>query len=192
MTYLEEIKKSMDLLDKHKFYFIGQNMKFGGTSMFHTYKHISEERRIELPVTEEMQAGMATGMALEGLNVCSVYPRMDFLILALNQIINHLDKADEMSDGQFKPRVIIRTCVGSVKPMMPGPQHCQDYTEALKNMAKNINIVALHNAEDVYPAYKAAVKAKKSTILIEYSDLYNRDFAFSDIKQSKDIEKAVK
>jgi len=187
MSYLDEIKKAMNLLDKEGYYFIGQNMKYGGTSMFHTYKHIPEERRIELPVCEEMQSGIATGMSLEGLKVCSIYPRMDFLILALNQIINHLDKAEQMSDGQFRPKVIIRTCVGSTQPMMPGPQHCQNYTKALKEMVTNIEVRELLEIEDIYKTYEEAVNSDKSFIIIEHSDLYNRDFAFKDIKESKDV-----
>lgn len=175
MTYLNELKKAMFLLDKKGYYFIGQNMLFGGASMFHTITHVSEDRRIELPVMEECQAGISLGMALEGLKVCSVYPRFDFFILALNQIINHLDKTEEMSDGQFKPKVIFRVCVGSIKPLMPGPQHSKNYTEAIKKMVTNIDVIELLKAEEIYSAYEHAVKSDRSTILIEHSDLYNSD-----------------
>ena len=186
VTYLDEIKKSMNLLADNDYYIIGQNTIFGGASMTHTITHIPKERKIELPVAEEMQAGIGTGMSLEGLNVCSIYPRFDFFILALNQIINHLDKAEKMSSGQFKPRQIFRVCVGSVKPMMPGPQHCQNYTEALRKMVTNIEVRELLKAEDVYKAYEEAVNSDKSYIIVEHSDLYNKDFAFSDIKRSKE------
>ena len=163
------------MLGKEGYIFLGQNMKFGGTSMFHMIKHLPEEQRIELPVMEEMQMGISTGMALEGFKICNVYPRMDFLILAINQLINHLDKMEEMSDGQFKPKVIIRTCVGSTKPLMPGPQHSQNYTEALKKMVTNIDVVELLDAADILPAYTMAMNSTRSTILIEHSDLYNQD-----------------
>ena len=71
-TYLEEIKKAMDLLDKEGYFFIGQNMRFSGTSMYHTYKHIPENRRIELPVLEDVQAGLGTGLSLEGFKILSI------------------------------------------------------------------------------------------------------------------------
>ena len=185
MTYLQELQKSMNLLGENGYIFIGQNMKFGGTSMFHTVKHLPIEQRIELPVSEEMQMGMSIGMSLEGLKIVSVYPRMDFLLLAMNELINHLDKAEEMSDGQFKPKVIIRTCVGSVKPMMPGPQHMQDYSKELKTMCKNIVVEILDSSDKVFPAYERAMKSDKSVILIEYSDLYNSDMV-DDIHRSKE------
>lgn len=175
-SYKEELMKAMDLLAAHpKTVFIGQNMVFGGTSMFWTLKNVPLEKRVELPVFEEVQMGMSLGMALEGYIPITVYPRMDFLICATNQLVNHLDKAQEMSDGQFKPVVIIRTAVGSTSPLMPGPQHCQDHTDAFKLMCKNVNIVKLERADQIVPEYKKALEADRPTMLIEIPDLYNKD-----------------
>ena len=175
-TYKEELLKAMNLLAKDpRTIFIGQNLIYGGTSMFWTLQEIPKEKRIELPVLEEVQMGMSLGMALEGLVPISVYPRMDFLICATNQLVNHLDKAAEMSDGQFKPVVIIRTAVGSTNPLMPGPQHCQDHTDALRLMCKNINVVKLEKAEQIVPEYQKALNSDRPTILVEIPDMYNKD-----------------
>lgn len=186
-NYAEELKKAMKLLADNGYIFIGQNVVAGGTSMFHTLKEFPLKQRQEIPVFEDIQVGMATGMSLEGLKVVSIYPRMDFILLAFNQIINHLDKCEEMSGGLFKPKVIIRTCVGSIKPMMPGPQHCQDYSKELKSMCKNINVVDLDSPEKVYPEYEKAMNSDKSTILIERSDLYNSNLIY-DIEKSKEVK----
>lgn len=185
MSYKEELLKSMDLLASDpRTIIVGQNVKFGGTSMYHTFKQLPENQRLEVPVFEEVQAGLCTGLALEGFIPVCIYPRMDFMILAVNQIINHLDKMEEMSDGQFKPKVIIRACVGSIKPLMPGPQHSKNYTEAFKSMVTNIDVVELLNAEDIYPAYTKALNSDKSTILIEHSDLYNSDLT-AELKEAR-------
>ena len=66
MTYLEEIKRAMKLLIDNDYYIIGQNTKYGGTSMFHTTKDFPDNRKIELPVFEEVQAGIGTGLSLIG------------------------------------------------------------------------------------------------------------------------------
>jgi len=182
MNYKEELQKSMDLLAKEGYIFFGQNMKFGGTSMFHMLKHLPEEQRIELPVFENTQAGMGTGMNLIGDKICSIYPRFDFFPLAFDHLINHLDKMEEMSDGQFKPKQIFRVCVGSTKPLMPGPQHSKNYTEALKKMVTNIDVRELLQPEDVLRAYEDAVKSDKSFIIVEHSDLYNMDLTEELIK----------
>jgi pyruvate/2-oxoglutarate/acetoin dehydrogenase E1 component len=73
---------------------------------------------------------MATGLALEGFVPITCYPRFDFFILAMNQLVNHLDKMREMSEDKMQPKVIIRVAVGSKKPFSAGPQHTQDHTEA--------------------------------------------------------------
>ena len=176
VNYKEELERAMKMLAEHpKTLFIGQNTVYGGTSMFWTINTLPIEKRIELPVFEDVQSGISIGLALEGYIPISLYPRMDFLLLAFNQIINHLDKAEEMSDGKFKPKVIIRTAIGSVKPLMPGPQHCQDYYKELKTMCKNIDIVLIEKAEQVFDEYKKALESKRSTILIELPDIYNQE-----------------
>ena len=49
----------------------------------------------------------------------------------------------EMSLGKLKSKVIIRTSIGSKKPLDGGPQHTQDHTYALKKMLKNVEVVKL-------------------------------------------------
>src|SRR3990167_959325 len=171
MNYKDELQKATNLLAEKGYIFIGQNMKYSGTSMFQMIKHIPEEQRIELPVAEEMQMGMSLGMSLNGLKICSVYPRWDFLILATNQIVNHLDKVKRMSNGQFKLKgLIIRTAVGSVEPMFPGEQHCGDYTEAVKLMCKDIKVIKLETPEQIVPAYLEAMESDVPTLLVEIPD----------------------
>ena len=57
--------------------------------------------------------GMTLGLAMEGFIPISIYPRWNFLILALNQLVNHVDKLNEMGNGGFENRIIIRTGIGS-------------------------------------------------------------------------------
>ncbi len=188
MNYKEELCKAMKLLSENpKTLLLGQTVKYGGTSMFHMLKDFSDERKIELPVAEEMQMGISLGLSLEGYIPISVYPRMDFLILAINQLVNHLDKCEEMSDGQFKPKVIIRTAIGSVEPLMPGVQHNQNHTEALRLMCTNIDVILLEEADQILSAYKKVLESDKSTILVEIPDLYNKDLEDL-LKKSREVK----
>ena len=81
--------------------------------MSNTLKNVSRDKLLELPVTEEMQMGMSTGLALGGHVPVSIYPRWNFLLCAVSQVVSHLDKLSAMSDGGFQPKVIIRTGIGS-------------------------------------------------------------------------------
>lgn len=167
-TYLEEVKKAMDWLGKQKdTVFIGQTVSYEGSPMFKSLSDVDPKKKIEFPVAENLQMGVSLGMALENVVPISIFPRIDFLICATDQLINHIDKTAVMSNGEFKPKVIIRTQIGNTKPLYPGIQHCSDYTNGLKAMCSNIVIVKLYHAEDVVKEYKKAYCRKKSTILIE-------------------------
>lgn len=175
MRYKEEIVKAMAMLAQHPdTIFIGQSVCWSGHIMFDTLEEakVPMGKRIEMPVAEDMQMGLGIGLALEGYIPVSIYPRMDFLIIAMNQLVNHLDKMEEMSQGQFKPKVIIRTMIGSKNPLNPGPQHCQDHTDALRLLLPNIPIAKLETPEVIVPYYREALESNQSIILVEMGDLY--------------------
>lgn len=190
LSYKDELQKATNLLGINNYLFLGQNMRFGGTSMFHMIKHLPLEQRVEIPVFEDIQMGMSIGLSLQGIKVCSVFPRMDFIILAVNQIVNHADRVRLMSKGQFKLKgLIIRTAIGSVSPLMPGEQHSGDYCKGLQEMCKEIKVVKLESAEQIYPAYKEAIYSEVPTILVEIPDLYNQELTDDLIESRKQLIK---
>lgn len=168
-AYAEEMKRAMSLLaNVPQTRFLYQN--YGRISW--TLAHIPEEKKIELPVIEDVQMGIATGMALAGFLPVSCYVRWNFALLAANQLVNHLDKLEQMSNGGYRPKVIIRTGVGSTKPLYPGCQSDGDYTTAFRLMLTNIDVVKLSEPEDIVPAYEKALLSPKSTILVEVGNAY--------------------
>ena len=173
MSYKEEVTKAMQMLaEDERVIFIGQTVLYPGSAIYGTLEGIPPEQKVELPVAEDMQMGMSIGLSLMGYIPVSVYPRMDFLILACNQLVNHLDKIEWMSCGQYKPKVIVRTMVGSTKPLYPGPQHCQDHTAALKRMMGRVNVVRLLHDRDIVQSYKFALESSRPTVLVEMADFY--------------------
>ena len=62
------------------------------------------KKKIETPVFEDAQMGMSIGLSLEGFIPITCFPRFDFLILAMNQLVNHLDKIRFMSRGEMRPK----------------------------------------------------------------------------------------
>ncbi len=169
--YFDELQRSMEYLAQdERTIFLGQAVKYAGTGMTNSFKNIPSEKLIEFPVCEDFQQGVSNGLALAGLIPVSIYPRFDFFILSTNQLINHLDKFKEM--GTAPTKVIIRTSIGSVRPLHPHVQHCNDYTEAYRTMLRNVDIIKLEEPEDIFPAYERALTRTdgKSTILVEYGD----------------------
>jgi pyruvate/2-oxoglutarate/acetoin dehydrogenase E1 component len=176
MKYFDELQRAMEHLAKDpRVYFLGQAVACAGTAMSNTVKNIDRSRLLELPVGEEMQLGMTTGLALEGHIPVSIYPRWNFLLLAANQLVNHLDKMSVMSNGGYKPKVIIRTSIGSERPLHPQFQHVGDFTEGFRTMCTTVDIIRCDEPEQVFPAYEKALTRDdgRSTIVVEWGDYYN-------------------
>ncbi len=171
--YKDELTKAMTILgDDPRTIFLGQTVEYSGSGMYDTLKNVSKDKRIELPVMEDVQMGMSIGLSLRGYIPISIYPRFDFLICAMNQLVNHLDKISEMSNGEFNPRVIIRTAIGSKEPLYPGIQHCSDYTDAFSCMLKNVEVIKLEWPSDIVGGYNWALNHTKSCLMIEEADSY--------------------
>jgi pyruvate/2-oxoglutarate/acetoin dehydrogenase E1 component len=175
MKYFSEIKKSMEYLAQRKnTIFLGQAVNVPGTAMFNTLKDIDLKKKIELPVAEEMQMGLGLGMALEGYLPILIYPRWNFLLLATNQLVNHLDKISEISNNKINPQIIIRTAVGSTRPLNSQSQHTGDFSNAFRQMCKNIDIYKITKPNEVFKTYKKALKNKKKiSLVIEIANFYN-------------------
>ena len=167
-SYNEELNKAMVLLgERPDTIFIGQSLKYGGIAIANSFNGVPDAKKMEMPVAENLQLGISTGLALKGYVPISVYPRWNFLILAADQLVNHLDKLIDMTDGAYKPKVIIRVAVGVREPVDPQEQHVGDFTEGFSKILKNIKIVKLEKAEDIVSAYLEAYNSDCSTILVE-------------------------
>ena len=176
MKYFDEMCRAMEFLGRDsRTFFLGQAVAVPGTAMSNTLKNVAREKLLELPVTEEMQMGMSTGLALTGFVPVCIYPRWNFLLLAVNQIVNHLDKLPIVSNGGYQPKVIIRTGIGSERPLHPQHQHVGDFTDAFRLMCKTIEVIRLDEPDQIFPAYKKALEREdaRSTIIVEYGDYYN-------------------
>ncbi len=176
MKYFDELKRSMEYLaEDPRTVFMGQAVAVPGTAMSNTLAGIPKDRLIELPVAEEMQMGMANGMALAGMVPVSIFPRWNFLLCAVNQLVSHLDKVQVMSNNGFKAKAIVRTGIGAQRPMHPQHQHIGDFTDVFRAMCSTIEVIRLDEPEDIFPAYERALLRddNRSTIIVEYGDYYS-------------------
>ena len=176
MKYFDEMCRAMEYLaGDPRTLFLGQAVACPGTAMTNTLKRVARDRLLELPVAEELQMGMSTGLALAGYVPVSIFPRWNFLLLAVNQVVSHLDKLPLLSNGGYQPKVIIRTGIGSVRPLHPQYQHVGDFTDAFRLMCPHLEVVRLEEAPEIFPAYQRALERTdgKSTLIVEYGDYYS-------------------
>jgi pyruvate/2-oxoglutarate/acetoin dehydrogenase E1 component len=176
MKYFDELKRAMEwLAQKPDTLFLGQAVEFDGTAITNTLRGVARSKLLEMPVAEEFQMGLSIGLALNGTIPISIFPRWNFFLLATNQLVNHLDKMPIYSNGEFYPKVIIRTAIGSERPINPQIQHTGDFTDAFRFMLKTVDVIRLEEPEEIFNAYQLAYERKdnKSTILVEYGDYLN-------------------
>lgn len=177
MTYRDRLTDSMTWLgEQEDTWVVGYNTKYshaGGTlSGFPNY------RIVEMPLAEALMTGTAIGMSLDGMIPLLWFERMDFMTLAMDQIVNHLAKLKLLSDGVHTPAVIIRACVGNrTTPLFTGPTHTQDLSKAFQEMV-DFPVIRLMWQDSIMLEYqKAYFRAKnerQSTLLVEFKDLFNQ------------------
>ena len=169
MDFKTAVNEAMLMLAKdERTVFVGQSVKYDGAAIFHSLEGVPMEKRLEFPVVENLQLGYCTGLSLTGKLPICIYPRMDFMLLAMDQLVNHLDKLPLYG---WKPKVIIRCRVGQTTKdgvlMDAGPQHTQNHTFAFSQMIKNVAVWEARNPETVAQAYKAALESSGSTLIVE-------------------------
>lgn len=177
MAYLDELKLAMSwLAQQPDTIFVGQSVSVPGTAMFDTLKEAPLEKRLELPVFEDTQMGLSLGMSLLGMRVVSIFPRWNFLICATNQLVSHVDKYPIITEGKVTPSLIIRTGVGSERPLFPGHQHVGNLSEPYRQMLSTVDVIELHEPGDIVAAYQHAYQRTdgRSTLLVEFGDYYNQ------------------
>lgn len=169
--YKDALTEAMTFLgEQDDTVFIGQQIVYAGNPMSTTLGNVSKDKMVELPVMEETQMGMSLGIAMTGKTVVTFYPRWDFIILAANQLINHVDKYELMTG--HRPCILIRLGKGSDKPLDPGHQHKGNYFEEFKSMCPHITFHNLQETASIVPAYKDAYLNGGVHVLVEYPELY--------------------
>lgn len=127
-SYCEGILQAHNyLLEKYPDVFvIGQGLWspwYVGNSMKDLDKRFGVERVIDTPVSEDATTAIAAGAALCGYRALVVHPRVDFMILASNSIVNQIAKWNHMLGGQARPSVTVRGIVN--RGGEQGAQHSQ-------------------------------------------------------------------
>jgi len=137
-------------------------------------EEFSSERIIDMPLMEEGMTGIAIGMALNGLYPIQTHIRVDFLLLAVNQLVNMAAKYRYMYGGAFEVPMLIRAVVG--RSWGQGPQHSQSLQSLFAHIP-GLTVIMPSTAEDAYHSYIYAAKIFKNPVLsIEHRFLYDLQF----------------
>lgn len=145
--------------------FVGQSVCYDGAAIYESLDGVPMAKRLEMPVIEDFQLGYCIGLALTGQVPICVFPRMDFMLLATNQLVNHLDKLPLFG---WKPKVIIRARVGTKHPLDAGPQHTQNYKKEFDTMTCSVQVREVRTPSAVKEAYREAMAGAGSFLIVEH------------------------
>ena len=128
-------------------------------------QHIDPKRIIEMPVAENGLCGVAVGAALMGKRPVISFHRVEFALLALEQIVNNAAKAHYISNGRHKVPLVIRMIVG--RGWGQGPEHSQSM-EAVFSHFPGLKVVMPTYPQDGKGMVIAAVEDNNPVLMIEH------------------------
>ncbi len=130
------------------------------------------ERVFTTPLSEDAMTGAAIGAAMTGMRPVHVHIRMDFLMLAMNQLVNMAAKTHYMYAGAYKVPMVVRSMIG--KSWGQGAQHSQGLHSMFAHVP-GLKVVAPANAYDVKGCLISAIRDNNPVIFMEHRLLYFTD-----------------
>jgi pyruvate/2-oxoglutarate/acetoin dehydrogenase E1 component len=127
------------------------------------------ERVFGTPLSEDAMSGAAVGMALAGLRPIHVHIRMDFVMLAMNQLVNMAAKTHYMFGGQESCPLVVRSIIG--KSWGQGAQHSQGLYSFFMHVP-GLKVVAPSTPYDAKGCLAAAVRDDNPVMFVEHRILY--------------------
>jgi acetoin:2,6-dichlorophenolindophenol oxidoreductase subunit beta len=123
------------------------------------------DRVFDTPLSEDGMTGVAIGAALAGLKPVHVHIRMDFLLLAANQVVNMAAKARYMWGGQVSIPIVIRAVIG--RSWGQGPQHSQALHSFFMHVP-GIKVVAPTTPYDAKGILIQAIRDRDPVLVVEH------------------------
>lgn len=128
-----------------------------------------KERVIETPIAEAAVTGITLGMAIAGLRPILMHMRNDFLLVSMDQIVNHIAHWQRMFPSRTGIPLVIRAIVA--RGWGSGPQHSQSF-QALFAGLDGIDVVMPATPYDVKGLFLGAVASPRPTLFLEHRWLY--------------------
>jgi 2-oxoisovalerate dehydrogenase E1 component beta subunit len=127
------------------------------------------ERVRDTPLAESMIAGLAVGMAVEGLKPVAEFQFMGFIYPAMDQIINHVSRLRNRTRGRLSCPVVFRTPHGCG---IHAPEHHSESTEALFAHIPGLRVVMPSSPLRAYGLLLASIRNPDPVMFLEPTRLY--------------------
>ncbi|HEX2261812.1 MAG TPA: alpha-ketoacid dehydrogenase subunit beta [Candidatus Binatia bacterium] len=172
-TYLESIRAGLnEEMDRDSsVYLFGEDVALGGP--FGVTNGLAEafgkNRVVNTPISEGTVMGLAIGAATAGLRPVVEIMFIDFITLAMDQLVNHAAKLHYMSGGQLKIPLTVRVQCGVGGNM--GAHHSQSLESWLAHVP-GLKVVMPSNPADAKGLLKAGIRDDNPVVFVEHRGLY--------------------
>jgi len=172
------------LLEKYpEVFVIGQGLWspwYVGNSMTNLDKKFGVERVIDTPVSESACTGAAVGASLSGMRPIVVHPRMDFMLYAMDAIVNQAAKWSHMLGGQAHPSLTIRGIIN--RGGEQGAQHSQALHAWFAHVP-GLRVVMPSTVKDARDLLVASVLSPDPVLYIDDRWLYEQEDELSAVEE---------
>jgi pyruvate/2-oxoglutarate/acetoin dehydrogenase E1 component len=191
MRYVDALRRAIELEMEHdsRVMVLGEDVAVGGPFGVTAglVDRFGEKRVLNTPISEDSIMGLATGVALAGRRPIVEIMFVDFVTLAMSQLVNHTAKLRYMSGGQLAVPLVVRLQQGAGGGW--GAHHSQ-CLEAWFHHMPGLKVVAPSNAADALSLLRGAIRCDDPVLLIEHRGLYFRRDEVGDENAIADMHRA--
>jgi acetoin:2,6-dichlorophenolindophenol oxidoreductase subunit beta len=174
-TYVKAITAALAAAMRadERVFVMGEDVAEGGpyTATAGLAEEFGAERVRDTPISEGAICGIAIGAAQSGLRPVLEIMFIDFITLALDQLVNQAAKAHSMSGGQLSVPLVVRTQGGAGQ--RGGAQHSQSLESWLTHVP-GLKVVMPASAADAAGLLASAIADPNPVVFIEHKGLYFR------------------
>lgn len=175
LSFVEALREGMDqsMQRDPRVVLIGEGVPdpkaiFGSTAGLQ--QKYGRQRVFDMPLSENGVTGICIGAALNGMRPVMVHQRVDFALLAMDQLVNNAAKWHYMFDGKASVPLVVRMIVG--RGWGQGPQHSQSL-QALFAQVPGLKVVMPTTARDAKGMLIAAIEDNNPVLFIEHRWLHH-------------------
>lgn len=129
-----------------------------------------KNRVFDMPLSENGMTGICIGAAISGIRAVMIHQRIDFSLLAMDQIVNNAAKWSYMFDGKCHVPMVFRVIIG--RGWGQGPQHSQSL-QAMFAQVSGLKVVMPTTAYDAKGMLISAIEDEGPVIFIEHRWLHH-------------------
>jgi acetoin:2,6-dichlorophenolindophenol oxidoreductase subunit beta len=174
LTYAQAIREAhaQILRGDPRAFLIGQGLWspwYAGASLEGLDREFSRQRILDSPVSENATTGLAVGAALAGMRPIVFHPRMDFMLLAADPIINQAANWSYLFEGRIGVPLVIRAVIN--RGGEQGAQHSQALHATFMHIP-GLKVVMPATAYDAKGLLIAAIEDPNPVLYIDDRCLY--------------------